>query len=90
MAINRNQFFDVVREEVTGGKLNQGQVDGCKAILDYWEKAWAKSDDRWLAYMLGTAYHESAHTMQPVRETLEEVFLKHVEGKRRDQPGGGA
>jgi hypothetical protein len=69
MAINREQFFDVVREEVTGGKLSKDQVDGSSAILDYWEKAWAKSDDRWLAYTLGTAYHESARTMQPVRET---------------------
>lgn len=25
-------------------------------------------------------------SLQPVRETLEEVFLKHVEGKRRDVP----
>ena len=79
MAINRGQFFDVVREEVTGGKLNQGQVDGCRAVLDYWEKAWAKSDDRWLAYMLGTAYHESAHTMQPVRETRASTDERAIE-----------
>ena len=26
-------------------------------------------------------------SLQPVRETLEDVFLKHVEGKRRDVPG---
>jgi hypothetical protein len=29
-------------------------------------------------------------SLQPVRETLEEVFLKHVEGKRRDAVGGAA
>ena len=29
-------------------------------------------------------------SMQPVRETLEEVFLKHVEGKRRDLEGSEA
>lgn len=29
-------------------------------------------------------------SLQPVRETLEEVFLKHVEGKRRDAPGSAA
>ncbi len=29
-------------------------------------------------------------SLQPVRETLEDVFLKHVEGKRRDVTGGGA
>ena len=28
--------------------------------------------------------------LQPVRETLEDVFLKHVEGKRREQGAGGA
>ena len=29
-------------------------------------------------------------SLQPIRETLEDVFLKHVEGKRRDVPGGVA
>jgi ABC-2 type transport system ATP-binding protein len=29
-------------------------------------------------------------SLQPVRETLEEVFLKHVEGKRRNVPDEGA
>ncbi len=29
-------------------------------------------------------------SLQPVRQTLEEVFLEHVEGKRRDQPSQGA
>ena len=29
-------------------------------------------------------------SLQPIRETLEDVFLKHVEGKRRDLPDAGA
>ncbi len=29
-------------------------------------------------------------SLQPVRETLEDVFLKHVEGKHRDGPDAGA
>jgi ABC-2 type transport system ATP-binding protein len=29
-------------------------------------------------------------SLQPVRQTLEEVFLKHVEGKQREASGGGA
>ncbi len=29
-------------------------------------------------------------SLQPIRETLEDVFLKHVEGKKRDVPGGVA
>ena len=28
-------------------------------------------------------------SLQPIRETLEDVFLKYVEGKRRDVPGTG-
>jgi hypothetical protein len=33
-----------------------------------WEPAYTKKDDRWLAYALGTAYHEVAFTMQPIHE----------------------
>lgn len=70
MTINRNFFFEEVREKIFHKGLLQDQVDGIEAILDEWEKNHAKQDDRWLAYMLATAYHETAHTMQPVRETL--------------------
>ena len=48
--------------------LHQGQVDGCNAILDAWEARHDMTDRRWLAYMLATAKHETAHTMQPIEE----------------------
>jgi predicted chitinase len=70
MAINRNFFFDNARMRLFSGKLQSGQVQGITAILDKWEATRAAADDRWLAYMLATAYHETARTMQPVRETL--------------------
>jgi hypothetical protein len=70
MTINRKFFFDHIREALFPDGLEQHQVDGIEAILDAWEPAHAGDDDRWLAYILATAYHESAHTMQPVRETL--------------------
>jgi hypothetical protein len=38
------------------------------AILDYWEGKYAGKDDRWLAYILGTAFHETDKKMQPIRE----------------------
>lgn len=38
-------------------------------IFKYWEGT-AYTDNRWLAYILATAYRESAGTMQPVREGL--------------------
>jgi hypothetical protein len=66
--INRKFFFDQCRQILFTGKLSQGQVGGLTFILDVWEAAHAKKDDRWLAYALGTAYHETAFTMQPIRE----------------------
>lgn len=68
MAINRKFFFDQCRQTLFTGKLSKGQVDGLAFILDVWEKTLAKKDDRWLAYALGTAYHETGFTMQPIRE----------------------
>jgi predicted chitinase len=45
--------------------MDQSQVDGVNALLDAAPPAW---DARWTAYALATAYHESARTMQPIRE----------------------
>jgi len=66
--MNREFFFSFVRGQLFGGKLKQSQVDGLTAILDYWEAHLAAKDDRWLAYALGTAYHETDKTIGPIRE----------------------
>jgi putative chitinase len=66
--INRTFFFSHLREVLFTGRLTQGQVDGLNFILDAWEARHPKKDDRWLAYALGTAFHETAFTMQPIRE----------------------
>jgi putative chitinase len=66
--INRDFFFDQVRSTLFSGKLSQKQVSGLTLILDVWEASHAKKDDRWLAYALGTAFHETAFTMQPINE----------------------
>lgn len=66
--INRTFFFDQVRKTLFDGKLKQSQIDGMNAILNAWEKDYAKKDDRWLAYMLATTHHETDRTMQPIRE----------------------
>jgi putative chitinase len=65
--IDRKVFFDAVRKAPFGGSISQKAVKGCNAILDEWEKR-GLTDRRWLAYMLATAYHETAHTMQPIAE----------------------
>lgn len=70
MAINRRHFFDSARRHLFDGRLSASQVAGLTVILDIWEADMAAADDRWLAYMLGTAHHETGRTMQPVRETF--------------------
>ena len=66
--INRAFFFLQVRGALFGGSLKQSQTDGLSAILDEWERGGSKRDDRWLAYMLATAHHETDRTIRPIRE----------------------
>lgn len=64
MTVDRRKFFDAVRVGILGPELSQGEVSGCDAILtatDGWPS-------HWIAYALATAYHETAHTMQPIKE----------------------
>lgn len=68
MTINRKFFFEGVRNSLFGGKLKASQVAGMDAMLTVWETSSAHQDDRWLAYMLATAFHETAMTMQPIKE----------------------
>ena len=66
--MSRTAFFDAVRAAPFDGRLSQDQVDGTEAILHGWQFLFPNGDPRWLAYALATAFHETDHTMQPVRE----------------------
>lgn len=70
MQLDRRVFFDLVRTKLFGGRLTSGQVEGLTAILDGWSARAAQGGSDPLAYVLATAFHETAATMQPVRETL--------------------
>jgi putative chitinase len=97
MAIDRAAFFATVRASF--GALKQGQVDGFNAILDQWEAR--GGDDRHLAYMLATAWHETARTVQPIKEmggTKYFTRMYDIKGEHPDRarllgnlaPGDGA
>ena len=62
--IQRKYFFDSVRGALFSGSMTQGQVDGMNALLDFAETVGC--DDRHLAYILATTFHETAQTMQPI------------------------
>ncbi|AKG13483.1 glycoside hydrolase family 19 protein [Moraxella bovoculi] len=59
--------FNVIRNQF--GRLNQSQVDGFNAILKAINE-WGgdAKNPLYVAYMLATAWHETAHTMKPIEE----------------------
>jgi putative chitinase len=67
-AVNRKRFYDVIRTPLFGGTLAQSQVDGLEHLLDYAELHEPPLDLRHVAYILATALHETARTMQPIEE----------------------
>lgn len=84
--INRKFFFDQIRWSLFGGRLSQSQVRGLDAILDVWEKDYARKDDRWLAYALATAYHEVAFTMRPIHERGGPRYFFYMYDKHGSRP----
>lgn len=65
--IDRKEFYSQIRATLVKGGLSQAQVDGFEAILDEWERR-SLTDLRWLAYIMATAWHETAQRMQPIEE----------------------
>lgn len=79
--MNEKIFFDGVRAGLLGPKLDEGEVTGCQAILE----ACAGFPVAWTAYALATAYHETAHTMLPIKELGGPKYLHRmydIEGAR--------
>ena len=68
MSINRNFFFNQIKQTLFNGKLSQTQVTGLTCVLDEWEKNYSKNDDRFLAYMLATAHHETDRQINGIEE----------------------
>ena len=71
VSFDRKVFFREIRLSVFRGRLSRKQVQGMNHLLAAWEQRYAAHlDVRMLAYCLATAWHETAHTMLPIRETL--------------------
>ncbi|MBC7148986.1 MAG: hypothetical protein H5U22_06365 [Rhizobium sp.] len=64
--MDRAKFFAAVRGPLFAGGMSTAQVSGTEAILNEAERRGTPLTH--LAYMLATAYHETAHTMQPIAE----------------------
>ena len=57
-------FYNTIRP-MFGGHLSQSQADSIETILD---ASSSITDERHLAYILATCFHETAKTMQPIEE----------------------
>ena len=62
--------------------MSQSQVDGLNLFLDWYDEKNPPLpdryhlDDRMFAYVLATTFHETAATMQPIKEYGSESYLK--------------
>jgi|SRR5262245_37314323 len=87
MTIHRDYFFDNIRYYLFKS-FTQSQVDGLNVFLDWYDNKNPPIpekyhiDDRCLAYILATTYHETAATFQPIAE------YGKGSGKPYGQPAG--
>ncbi len=64
-------FFAYARRAPFGGRLTQGQIDGMNALFRCWDSHKIPApDNRHLAYILASVFHETGGRMVPVRETF--------------------
>jgi putative chitinase len=83
--MNRAAFFASVRAKPFGGSLSQAQVEGMDAILSA-ASAYGVKDVRHLAYALATAYHETARTMQPIKEYGGTAYFTRMYDVKGERP----
>ncbi len=73
-------FFAGVRKRLGG--LKQGQVDGLSVLLKATE-GWPVT---WVSYALATAWHETAQTMQPIKEAGGDAYFKRMYDPQGERP----
>lgn len=85
--MDRAKFFAAVRGPLFAGGMSTAQVSGTEAILT--EAMLRGTPLTHLAYILATAYHETARTMQPIAEYGRGKGRKYgVKGKYGQAPYG--
>jgi len=80
-AFDRAAFFAVLRQGPLRHKL-PSQVMGTEAILT----AMAGLPLSWVAYALATAWHETAYTMQPIKERGGRAYFMRMYDKTGKRP----
>ena len=68
--IDAATFYQFIKSQFSIYQKPGDHYVGTDALLHYWNNRRHLKDLRWLAYAMGTSYHETARRMYPVRETL--------------------
>jgi putative chitinase len=82
MPFSKAAFFATCRLGVMGPTLDPDEVSGAERILD----AMAGCPIAWTAYALATAWHETAHTMQPIKEFGGPAYFTRMYDIRGNRP----
>lgn len=86
--VDRAIFFDNIRP-LFGGHLTPAVVSGTSVILDVWEAHFSsRTPPTQFAVCLATTFHETAGTMQPIREKGSNEYLRlnyDVTGRNPDR-----
>lgn len=79
------RFYDYFRKKnMLGPKISKSEFDGCDAIIKACALAnWPVS---YTAYALATAYHETAMTMQPIKEIGGTAYFTRMYDIRGNRP----
>ena len=100
MMIDHDVFMRALRQSHFEPGLSQAQGEGLTLLVTRWESNSLPQDERHLAYILATAFHETGATMQPIRERGGGAYLTRlydVEGRNparartngNSEPGDG-
>lgn len=78
-------FYDWLRgNKMLGPKISAGEFEGCDKIVSACARAgWGIS---WIAYALATTYHETAGTMQPIKEIGGPAYFTRMYDIRGSRP----
>lgn len=79
------RFYDWLRgNKMLGPKISAGEFEGCDQIIfACGRNGWGIS---WVAYALATTYHETAHTMEPVKEYGGTAYFTRMYDIRGNRP----
>ncbi|SMC45584.1 glycoside hydrolase family 19 protein [Pedobacter africanus] len=83
--MNSKAFYDNIRANIFAGSISPKQFEGIEAIIKEYNRL-CVNDLRKLAYILGTVFHETDKTMQPIEEYTKGGGLPY--GKKFKMGGG--